>query len=67
MRCPRCALLTSFLAGIGLVLGCDDKPKGMRNMQTGTGSKQLKDLPTKNGNKLKKMPEDRPDPAPPPR
>jgi hypothetical protein len=60
----RCTLLASLLAGACFVLGCSDSPKGMQNMQPGSGPDVQKDLPLKKGKKP--MPPDPASPKPPP-
>lgn len=64
MYLHRCALWGSFLITASFTLGCSDNPKGMQNMQLGTGPAVQKDMPLKKGKKP--MPADPATPKPPP-
>jgi hypothetical protein len=66
MHFPICFLQISILILMGLMLGCSDRPTGMRNMQPGTASIEQKDPPPKKDNKPN-MPVDPPAPEAPPR
>jgi hypothetical protein len=65
MHFPRCPLLTSLLVGVGLIAGCGETPKTMRNMQTAADSKGQANLPLPKGNRPR-MPPDPPAPKAPP-
>jgi hypothetical protein len=64
MHFTRRAFLASLVIGVGAALGCDNSPKGMQNMQMGTGPGVHKDMPLKKKNKP--MPADPVAPKAPP-
>jgi hypothetical protein len=65
MHCPRYFLRLSLQVAMGLILGCSDKPTGMRGMQPGSGKEQTDSKHKKGENPG--MPVDPPDPVAPPR
>ncbi len=66
MHFPRCSFQIILLIGVGLILGCSDRPTGMRNMQPETASKEQKDPSLKKDKNLR-LPPDPPAPVVPPR